>query len=184
MIQPVVVEALFPHQMKKHTGVKVAAAGSHHETSCRSKTHRGIEGLAIQYRSQTRAVTEMSDHQTALGASPESEHDVLIRQTVKPISPNAFVPQVMRKRKPLSHFWHAAMKCGVETRYLRESWKARCHCIDALNGTRHVKRSKWNELTEFSQERCIYLFCCGVVRPAVDHSMAGGGGARKSRILC
>jgi hypothetical protein len=73
------------------------------------------------------------------------------------------------------------MKCGVETGYLRESRKTRGHCINALNGTRQVKRSKWNELTEFSQERRIYLFCCGVARSAVDHSMAGGGGARKSR---
>src|SRR5215510_12054125 len=102
---------------------------------------------------------------------------------MKAISPNAFVPQVMRKRKPLSHFRHTAMKCGVETCYLRESWKARCHCVDALNGTRQVKRSKRNELTEFSQERCIDSFCRGVARAAVDHSMAGGGGARKSTIL-
>src|SRR5262249_19099336 len=102
---------------------------------------------------------------------------------MKAISPNAFVPQVMRKWEPLSHFRHTAMKCGVETRYLRESWKARSHCVDALNGTRQVKRSKRNELTEFSQEGCIYSFCRGVVRSAVAHSMAGGGGARKSRIL-
>src|SRR5262249_23318081 len=78
MIQPFIIKALFSHQVKKHTGIKVAAAGSHHETSCRSQTHRGIEGLTIQHCSQTRTVTEMSDHQTALGPSTESEHDVLV----------------------------------------------------------------------------------------------------------
>src|SRR5262249_36855544 len=124
MIQPVVVKALFSHQMKKHTRIKVAAAGSHHEASRRSKTHCGIERLTIQHCSQARAVTEMSDQETALGPSTESEHDVLIRQAMKAISTHAFVPQFMRKWEPLSHFRHTPMKCSVEARYLRQSWKA------------------------------------------------------------
>src|SRR6266576_2119573 len=101
----------------------------------------------------------MGDHDTALGPITKRRHDVLIRQTMKAISPNPFVPQIMRKRKPLSHFRHTAVKCGVETRDLRQSWKTSCHCVDALDGTRQVKRSKRNELTEFSQERCIDSFC-------------------------
>src|SRR5215468_12312399 len=101
---------------------------------------------------------------------------------MKAISPDAFVPQIMRKWEPLSHFRHTAMKCRVETRYLRESWKTRCHCLDTLNGTRQVKRSKRDELAKFSQERWIYSFGDRVVRSAVDHPMAGRGGARKSGI--
>ena len=97
--------------------------------------------------------------QAAPGPGTESEHDVLVGQTMKSISPNTFVPQVMRKWKPLSHFWHTAMKRSVEARHLRESWKARCHCVDALNGTWQVKRNKRDEFMEFPQERCIYSFC-------------------------
>src|SRR5215831_13793401 len=99
---------------------------------------------------------------------------------MKTISPDTFVPQLMRQWKPLSHFRHAAMKCSVETSNLRESWKTRCYCLDTLNGARQVKRSKRDELAKFSQERWIYPFGRRVVRSAVDHSMAGRGGARKS----
>src|SRR5215472_11287765 len=74
------------------------------------------------------------------------------------------------------------MKCGVETRYLREPWKTCSHCLDTLNGTRQVERSKRDELAKFSQERWIYSFGRRVVRSAVDHPMAGRGGARKSGI--
>src|SRR5262249_30351887 len=151
--------AFFSHQIKKHTGIEVAAPGSHHETPSRSKTHRRIDGLTIQHCSQTRAVAEVGDYQTALGPSAEGGHDVFIGQTVKTIPPNAFVPQVMRKRKPLSGFRHPAMKCGVETGHLRQSWKVRGYCFDTLYGARQVKRSKRNELTEFSQQRCIHNFC-------------------------
>src|SRR5437870_6569555 len=103
---------------------------------------------------------------------------------MKAIPPNPFVPKIMRKRKPLGNFRHTAMKCGVETSYLQQSWKARCHCFDTLYGTRQVKRSKRNELAEFSQERCIHPFRRRMVRSAVDHSMTGGSGERKSQILC
>src|SRR5262249_59601755 len=102
---------------------------------------------------------------------------------MKTISPNALVPQVIRKWKTLSHFRHTPMKCRVETRYLRESWKACCHCVDTLYGTWQVKRSKRNKLAEFSQKRCIHPFCRRMVRSAVDDTMTGSGGAGEPQIL-
>src|SRR5215467_12482834 len=102
---------------------------------------------------------------------------------MKAIPADAFVPQLIRQWKPLSHFGHTAMKCRVETRYLRESWKTCGHCLDTLNGTWQVKRSKRDELAKFLQKRCIDSFGRRVVWSAVDHSMAGRGGARKSGLL-
>src|SRR5215475_2794674 len=102
---------------------------------------------------------------------------------MKSISPNPFVPQVMREWKPLRHFWHTPMERSVETRCLRQSWKPRRHCIDALYGAWQVKRSKRNKLAEFSHQRSTHPFCRPMAGAAVDDPMTGGSRVGQAQIL-
>ena len=90
----------------------------------------------MMHRRQAGPVAQMRDNQAPLGRSAEGRHDVFVGQPVKSIPSYAFMPQVTGEWEALRQLRHAPVEGGVKACHLRQTWKARRHCLDALDRTR------------------------------------------------
>ena len=71
---------------------------------------------------------------------PKGTGDVLVRQAVNAVAPNAFGLVLARRREPLGDSEHGVVECGVETRELGQAGPQRHQHADRRQGGLLVQR--------------------------------------------
>ena len=101
------------HQMQQDAGVERAAARAHHQSVERREAHRGRH--ALQAAASRTGWRRCRDGRRSCGrarrrhAVRQGDRHVLVRQTVKSVAPDAFLPQRVRQRQ---HLLRTAEVCG------------------------------------------------------------------------
>src|SRR2546429_6129572 len=111
--------------MDEHTGIKGSAACSHHQPVDRRKAHCACNATSAFYCAETRAISEMGDNDAAIGNLRsdlfESSCDILVRDPMKPIAPDAFLRVFAWNSERLSYWRLVTMESGVKTGDLRQT---------------------------------------------------------------
>src|SRR6185437_547371 len=76
------------HEVEQHTGIEITGARTHEETAVRRQSHTRVNASTIAKRRETRAATQVRDHDPAPESSVASQmvHDVFAGQSVEAVT--------------------------------------------------------------------------------------------------
>ena len=125
------------------------------------------------------AVAEMRDDGAAEGRRADRRDDVLVRQAVEPVAPDALRPEPTRERQALGHRRHAPVEGAVEARDLRHAGEAGRDGLHARDRRRQMQGCERRERPQPRDQPLRDALGRGVVGSAVDDTMADGIGRRE-----
>src|SRR5579864_8746749 len=104
--------------MQEHSGIKIAAACPHHEAAGRRQSHARIDGDAISQRRHARAIAQVGDYRALSELSSQLAHNILVRESVEPITFDPLLPEFVWQGKPPCDLRHAAVERRVKASHL------------------------------------------------------------------
>jgi hypothetical protein len=126
------------------TGIQRARPRSHDKPVERAEAHRAVDAAPVVKRAQADAAAEMADDHPAFGNFRrnlgQNSGNVLIRQTMKAVTPDAFVVIGARQREQVGHFRVIPVKSRVEARNLRDLWIHGPRRFDVIQVVRQMQR--------------------------------------------
>lgn len=127
-------------EVNDEPGIEIARARAHDEPGGWRERHRRVDRLPVTNSRHARAASEMRDDRATELVRAQSLDDVLVRQPVKTVSPNACVEERSGECEPLRDLGERSMKRCVEADDLRHVGEARAHGFDRAELRRKMER--------------------------------------------